>query len=453
MISLSIKEIIEATGGKLISGKDSVKITGVSIDSRRLRRYDIFFALKGSRLDGHRFAAEALKKCPAAIVEKAPLAKSGKSVILVKDSLSALKKTAELWRTKIEPRVIAVSGSNGKTSTKDLLAHILKKRFRVNAAEKSFNNFIGLPLTVLSTPRSADIMITEMETNVIGGIRSLCEIARPDTGIITNISDSHLSDLKTRENVFREKSELAEYISPGGSLILNNDDPFAAKFKKIFRGKLITYSLKKKSLCQVKIIKTGFSGTEFILHGKRFKTSLPGAFNTLNIAAAAAVARIFGIPWKTIIESVKTFKAPPGRISVKKIKGRILVNDSFNANPGSAKALAELLKNEKGRKAIVFADMLELGKDSSRLHAGTGADFAASGVESVHYMGRFGGSFIKGLKKINPAIKYTIHTDRKKLMAAVVKEPADLIAFKASRAMKIDEIFDHVVKHIPSRNH
>jgi len=453
MISLSIKEIITATGGELISGRDSVKITGVSIDSRRLGKSNLFVALKGLRHDGHHFVVKALSQCSSAMVEKNMRTKSAKNIILVKNSLDALGKTAALWRSKINPRVIAVSGSNGKTSVKDMLAHILKQRFRTNAAEKSFNNFLGLPLTVLNTPRMTDIMIAEMETNVIGGIRRLCEIARPDCGIITNISDSHLSDLKTRENVFREKAELAEYLSPDGTLILNNDDPFAAKFKKIFRGNLITYSLKKNSDYRARVIKTDLGGgSEFILCGKRFKTSLPGEFNALNIAAAAAAARLLAVPWKTIIKRVETFNAAQGRMNVKKIKGRILVNDTFNANPGSAGALAEVLKNEKGSKAIVFADMLELGKDARRLHTDTGAAFAKAGVESVHYTGQFGGAFIKGLKKINPAVKYAIHSDRKKLMASAASEKADIIAFKASRAMKIDEIFDHVVKHISSRN-
>ncbi len=451
MISLTIKEILEATGGKLICGKDKIKITGVSIDSRRLRKGDLFFALKGSGKDGNDFAREALKKCAAAVVEKKPRIKSAKPVILVKDSLDALQKTAAIWRTKISPRVIAVSGSNGKTSTKDLLSHILKNRFRVNAAEKSFNNFIGLPLTVLNTARGADIMVTEMETNIIGGIRRLCKIAKPDSGIITNISDTHLSDLKTKENVFKEKSELAEALNPGGALIINNDDPFAGKFKKMFRGKLITYSLKNKSDFKAEIIKTDLTGSEFILCGKIFKTSLPGAFNVLNIASAAAAARLFKVPWNEILRGVKSFKAPPGRISVKKIKGRILINDSFNANPGSAKALAQLLKNEKGSKSLVFGDMLELGRHSARLHAETGKAFAEAGISSVHYLGKFGHSFARGAKKSKPAIKCHIYNSRKKLMNAAVREKADIITFKGSRKMKIDGIFDYVDKHISSR--
>ena len=451
MISLTLKEILEATGGKLISGEDNVKITGVSIDSRQLRKRDIFFSLKGEKKDGNDFAAKALKVCSAAIVEKKPHVKSGGNVILVNDSLEALQKTAALWRTKIKPRVIAVSGSNGKTSTKDLLSHILKKRFRVNAAEKSFNNFIGLPLTVLGTPRKADIMITEMETNVIGGIRRLCKIAKPDAGIITNIDDTHLSDLKTKENVFKEKSELAEALSPGGALIINSDDHFAGKFKKLFRGKLITYSLKNKSDFRAGIIKTGLTGSEFILCGKRFKTTLPGAFNVLNAAGAVAAARLLKVPWGIIHESVKTFKAPTGRISVKKIKGRVLINDSFNANPGSAKALAKLLKNEKGGKSLVFGDMLELGPHAERLHAETGKAFAEAGITSVHYIGEFGASFIKGAKKSNPEIKCVVHNSRKKIMDAAAREKTDIIAFKGSRGMKIEGIFDYVDKHISSR--
>ncbi|MBU3955300.1 UDP-N-acetylmuramoyl-tripeptide--D-alanyl-D-alanine ligase [bacterium] len=450
MISLTIKEILKATCGKLICGEVKGKITGVAIDSRRARAGDLFFALKGSRKNGNDFAVEALKKCGAAVVEKKTRIKSSKPVILVKDSIDALQKTAALWRTKINPRVIAVTGSNGKTSTKDLLAHILKSRFRVSSAEKSFNNFIGLPITVLNTPPGADILIAEMETNVIGGIRSLCKIAKPDGGIITNVGDTHLADLKTKENVFREKSELADALNPEGSLIINNDDLFAGKFKKIFRGRLITYSLKNKSDFKAEIIKTDLSGSEFILCGKHFKTSLPGAFNVLNIAAAVSAARLVKTPWSVILQRVKTFKAQAGRMSVKKVKGRVLVNDSFNANPSSAKALAELLKNEKGSKSLVFGDMLELGKQTLRLHAETGKAFAKSGITSIHYMGQFGRSFINGAKKSNPKIKCVLHNSRKKLIACACREKADIIAFKGSRKMKIDEIFDYVDKHISS---
>ncbi|MEA2082494.1 MAG: UDP-N-acetylmuramoyl-tripeptide--D-alanyl-D-alanine ligase [Elusimicrobiota bacterium] len=451
MISLTIKEILETAGGKLISGKDNVKITGVSIDTRHLRKGDLFFALRGSRKNGNDFAAKALKICGAAIVEKKPRVNSGGGIILVSDSRDALGKTAALWRTKIKPRVIAVSGSNGKTSTKDILSHVLKKQFSVNAAKKSFNNFIGLPLTVLGTARNTDIMITEMETNVIGGIRRLCKIAKPHTGIITNISNTHLGDLKTKENVFKEKSELAEALNPGGSLIINNDDPFAGKFKKLFRGKVTTYSLKNKSDFKAEIIKTDLTGSEFILCGRHFKTSLPGAFNVLNAAGAIAAARLLKVPWRIILEGIKTFKSPPGRMSVKKTKGKTLINDSFNANPGSAKALAKLLKNEKGRKTLVFGDMLELGKHSARLHSETGKSFAKAGIDTIHYFGKFGNSFIKGAKKANPKIKYSIYPDRKKLKTAALNDSADIIAFKGSHTMKIDEIFDYVEKHISSR--
>jgi len=457
MISLTLEQIAGITRGVCVNGELRGKITGVSIDSRSLKKNDLFIALKGENFDGHDFVKTALKTCNVALVEKPIRISTPKTIITVNSTLAALQDIAAFWRTKIPASVIAATGSNGKTTVKDMLTHILKKNFRVITAEKSFNNFIGTPLTVLRAEPKTEILVTEMETNVPCGTRLLCQIAQPEIGIVTNIGNTHLKFLKTKHNVFREKNELLEYLAPSGTCFINNDDSFADKMKKNTSAKIITFSIKKKSDFQAKILKQSVGGTSFSLQGKKLFLRIPGSFNILNAAAAVAVARQLGAGWNAIKEGLGSFRQQSGRTEVKKIKNCILLNDSFNANPDSVKALCEIIGREKGRKCLVFGDMLELGGAADRLHRKAGADFARAGVAKIFYFGRFGNSFISGAKKINGKIEAEIFKNKTKLINKIKpatsarKQKARMYIFKGSRKMKIEEVFNNVVKHLSSR--
>ncbi|MFH1353621.1 MAG: UDP-N-acetylmuramoyl-tripeptide--D-alanyl-D-alanine ligase [bacterium] len=452
MISLTLGQIAEITRGVCINGELRGRITGISIDSRSLKKNDLFIALKGENFDGHNFVETALKTCKAVLVEKPVKITVPGTVIKVHSTLEALQDIAAFRRTKISACVIAVTGSNGKTTVKDMITHILKKNFRVVSAEKSFNNFIGTPLTVLRADMKTEILVTEMETNVLGGTHLLCRITQPKMGVVTNIGNTHLEFLKSKHNVFREKSELLKYLDSSGTCFINNDDAAADKMKKNTSAKIVTFSIEKKSDFRAKILRQSLAGSFFSLHGKKLFLRVPGSFNVLNAAAAIAVVRQFGLGWSAIKEGLLSFRQQSGRTGVKKIKNRILLNDSFNANPDSVEVLCEIVMREKGKKCLVFGDMLELGGAAGRMHRKAGADFARAGVVKIFYFGRFGASFIAGAKKINGKIEAQVFRKKSKLINRIKKETARIYIFKGSRKMKIEEVFNGVVKHLSSRN-
>ena len=452
MISLTLEQIAGITRGVCTNGELRGGIAGISIDSRSLKKNDLFIALKGENFDGHDFVETALKTCKAVLVEKPVKITAPKTVIKVNSTLAALQDIAAFWRAKIPARVIAVTGSNGKTTVKDMITHLLKKNFRVATAPKSFNNFIGTPLTVLRADMKTEILVTEMETNVLGGTRLLCQIAQPKIGVVTNIGNTHLEFLKNKHNVFREKSELPKYLGSSGVCFINNDDAAADKMKKNTSAKTVTFSIKKESDFRAKILRQSLAGSSFSLNGKKLFLKDPGSFNVLNAVSAIAVARQFGLGWSAIKEGLRSFKQQGGRTEVKKIKKRILLNDSFNANPDSVEVLCEIVRREKGKKCLVFGDMLELGGAAVRLHRAAGANFARAGVSKIFYFGSFGAAFISGAKKINGKIEAQVFRKKSKLTNEVKKETARLYIFKGSRKMKIEEVFNGVVKHLSSRN-
>ncbi|MCD6412672.1 MAG: UDP-N-acetylmuramoyl-tripeptide--D-alanyl-D-alanine ligase [Elusimicrobia bacterium] len=453
MVNLSIKQIAELVRGVPIQGPLVGKIRGVSVDSRKTKKGNLFIALKGENSDGHKFLNSAfLAGAAASVVGRRIKQKTKKPVILVRNSLAALQEIAAFWRTKISPKVIAVTGSNGKTTTKDIIAHIAKKNFRVVSAKKSFNNFIGVPLTVCEANPKTEILVLEMETNKIGGIGKLCGIAQPDIGIITNIGETHLQFLKNKYNVFKEKSELVTGIGESGTVILNADTPYTEKLRKMARGKTVTYSIRKPADFTAREISTDINGATFAVNGKIFRMKIPGIFNVSNALAAIAAARIIGIGWGTIRARLKTFSPQKGRINVKKIRGKILIDDSYNANPDSAAALCEILRNLAGKKILVFGDMLELGNRSEELHRKTGKRFAAAGVSEIFYRGQFASSFIKGALSAGKGVRAKIIKSPQKAAEEITRAKAAFIIFKGSRKMEIDKIFDYVSHNLSFRS-
>ena len=451
MIKLSVKQIADLVRGTIIAGKAKGKIRGVSIDSRKIEKGNLFIALMGENFDGHKFLKAALKNANAAVVEKRITLKTQKPVILVKDSLAALQEIAAYWRIKISPKVISVTGSCGKTTTKDLIAYILKEKLKVVAAKKSFNNYIGVPLTVFEANQKTEALVLEMETNEIGGISKLCGISQPNIGIITGVGDTHLQFLKNRYNVFKEKSEIINGVGASGSIILNADSPYAEKMKKLVRGKLITYSLKKNADFTAEIIRSDLNGVFFKTAGEKFRIRIPGNFNVSNALAAIATARTIGISWNTIKKRLKTFTPQKGRTTIKKIRGTTLIDDSYNANPESVKALCEIIEKLKGRKILVFGDMLELGEKSKKLHEAAGSRFAMVGISKIFYKGNFAKNFISGALKKNPNILAEAFDSPKKVAKRIRREKADFIIFKGSRKMKIDEVLNYVSDNLSSR--
>ncbi len=486
MIPLQIKEIIKSIGGDLILSTPLLKVGGISTDTRTLLEGDLFIALKGENFDGNSFLKEAFKKGAAgAIVSKKFKIQDSrfkdKIIIKTEDTLKALENIAKLYRKKFNVPVVAVTGSNGKTTTKEMLSYILSGELKTVKSKASFNNFIGVPLSLLEIKKDTQVVILEMETNVLGGIRRLCEIARPSTGIVTNIGDTHLESLKTKEAVFKEKSELIEYLPSEGTAVLNFDDPYAARMKELAKTKrVIAFGIENKANFWASEIKRG-AFIEFTLNSVgcglskgvnvNYKVRLNTIFskNVYNALAAIAVSHlVFNLSLETVIAKLREFRFPPMRMETIDFsaKGRFasgekdvkIINDSYNANPQSMQEALWTLKNinpvrgklsngvnTSGRKIAVLGDMLELGEKTLDFHYRTGKLCAACQIDILITVGNLARHIAKGAKDAGIA-KENIFTfddiqETTEMLSQILK-PKDVILIKGSRRVKMEEILN-----------
>ncbi|MCX5719699.1 MAG: UDP-N-acetylmuramoyl-tripeptide--D-alanyl-D-alanine ligase [Nitrospirae bacterium] len=370
---LTIDDIIAATGGKVIwSSSDA--FTGVSIDSRTIKEGELFIAIKGKRFDGHDFLQEALKRGSGAIVSFPPAEPiRGKTIIQVKDTLKALQDIAHHRRLMRDIPVIGITGSNGKTTTKELIATILSTRYRVLKNTGNLNNHIGLPLSLTRISDADEIIVLEMGASAPGEIKELCEIAMPHYGVLTNISHAHLEGFKDIETVRKTKLELLERVVVA---VVNADDSFLMEgiLASRFKGEVIRYGIKNYAEIHATDIELHEKGSTFLLHtdgGRSIEVhpKLSGMFNVFNILAAASIGHLFHIDLEYIKNAIDSFTAVPMRLEIKELDGIMVISDVYNANPASMEeAIKEIIRLKKGRAIAVLGDMLELGSYGEEAH-------------------------------------------------------------------------------------
>ncbi|MEO0004897.1 MAG: UDP-N-acetylmuramoyl-tripeptide--D-alanyl-D-alanine ligase [candidate division WOR-3 bacterium] len=411
MERLTVAEIARATQGRVVEGAPEASVIGVSIDSRTIKPGEIYIAIRGKRFDGHQFVLDAVKNGAVAVmIEKGQGSGGGQgfptstcSVIEVDDTKRALLGLARWYRSLLKVKVVAVTGSNGKTTTKEMLASILSQRFRVVKARQSFNNEIGVPLTVFEMDRTTDLGIFEIEMNEFGGTKRLAEVCRPEVGIITNIGDTHLEFMKDRQGVAKEKRELLEALPENGVAVVNFDDPLVmAMVHSLGFKNYITFGLGEGAAVFATDTKEkGILGSEFVFMGRHpVRLRVLGKHNIYNFLAAAAAARSLGLKDEEIVAGVDKLCLPPQRLTVKRLAGVLLIDDCFNANPQSMQSALEVLRATapKESRVAILGDMLELGEESRRLHyelgvvaaeiadrlvvVGKEAEFVASGALS-----------------------------------------------------------------------
>lgn len=464
---LNIKDIVEATDGRIISTFAN-DFSGVSIDSRTIKQGELFIALKGDRFDGHDFFADALKKGNGAIVNSSyfmahNLQFSDKTIITVDNTLFALHNLARYRRNKFNGRVIGVVGSNGKTTTKELISSILSIKLNVLKTAGNLNNHIGMPLSIIRGDKKSEIMVLEMGTNSPGDINTLCNIALPDIGVITNIGFEHLQGFGSLQRVRDSELEIFPYVK---KIIVNADDAFLMdgirdRMQKKEHGKqteIITFGIDKKDAdLTARDIVFSDEGTQFIISAGsehmdiNFKIS--GRFNIYNAIAAASAAYAIGFNLKEIKEGLESFSGINMRFEIKRYEGAILLNDVYNANPSSMQeSINELIrfitaKDKKGckykRAIAVLGDMLELGDYGIAEHRKLGQRLSELPVDIFIGVGNLMSYAVNEFKK--NGISVNASDDAGLELSKIIKK-GDIVLIKGSRGMKMENVIDFLIK-------
>lgn len=428
-----------------------IKCRGVSIDSRCLRKGELFVALEGKKTDGHYFIDEAFKVgAAAAVVCRDKLAFSAKNsfsnIIPVVNTQKALEEIALLYRSKFNGPVTAVTGSNGKTTTKDMIARSLSGLGPVLKTMGTQNNKIGVPLTIFRLKKSHRIIVFELGASKRGEIDALRKITRPDYAVITNIGHSHLEFLKTKENVLGLKLELVrgEDKNRIKTVFLNFDDEYLRKAAESLSMKVVFFGRSRGCAYRAENISYGINGLEFTVN-KKYKVVLKtiGEHNVYNALAAWAVARELKVPADIIQSRLRTFNFPANRLQLTKKKRLFIIDDTYNANPDSVKAALRALSafRTAGRKTAVLADMLELGNLSEKLHYEIGFEAGSLGIDTIVAFGKFSKFTNEGALK--SGVKNCINKESpEETLEWLLKnvKPQEAVLFKGSRCMRVEEL-------------
>lgn len=372
MGTLTIEDIIKATGGKVVySNGNSHAFTGVAIDSRTIKRGEIFIALRGARFDGHDFIYKALETGSGALVSFPPAEPvRGKTIIYVKNTLNALQDIAHYVRMGSNIPVIGITGTAGKTTTKELIASILSTKYRVFKSTGNLNNHIGLPLSLTKRGDEDEVVVLEMSASVPGSIKGLCGIAVPGYGVVTN-TGGHLEGLGSAETIRNTKLELLDTVE---GIAVSADDAFLMQRLSKYHGKVVTFGIENKADVFARDIDIKNRGSAFLLcigaeRCIEINLNIPGTFNIYNALAAASIGHIFNIDLSDIKVGIESFKGVPVRLEIKELSGATVISDIYNANPASMEeAIKELVRLRKGRTIAVLGDMLELGSYAEEAH-------------------------------------------------------------------------------------
>ncbi|NLO88973.1 MAG: UDP-N-acetylmuramoyl-tripeptide--D-alanyl-D-alanine ligase [Clostridia bacterium] len=451
MIELRVKELAEICGGKLVWGDGETSFRGVSIDSRKIEPGQVFFALRGENFDGQDFVEQVFEKGAAAAVVLKDFKGNarGKCLVQVEDTLSALQRLAAWWRRKFDIPVIGITGSSGKTTTKDILAGILSTSGEVCRTRGNLNNHIGLPLVLLELSRSCRFCVVEMAMRGLGEIAQLCEIAAPTGGIITNIGVAHYERLGSRENIARAKGELAQSLPQEGFLLLNSEDEWSSLIGSLTSAEVIYYGMGNIARIRAEKVQCEPWGSSFVLVSDKvsgpLELPIPGKHNLYNCLAAVGAALQLGLGLEEIQQGLNQIHLTKMRLEILKgIRDTTIINDAYNANPDSMKASLRVLKDFSGNRRIaVLGDMLELGVIAVKEHREVGREAVHLGIDYLITVGELAEYIAQGAMDAGLPEKNVFCVSDKGQAAERLKRivaPGDVILVKGSRAMGMEEI-------------
>lgn len=462
MKNMTLERIADAVNGTLNTegmppGIDAgtTEAAGVVLDSRKIEKGDIFIATRGEHVDGHSFIDKVFDAGAMGVIcERAPGNPRG-AYILVKDSFQALKDLAEYYRSQLDIRVVGITGSVGKTTTKEFVASVLSKGFRVLKTEGNFNNEVGLPLTVLRIREDCDLAVLEMGISDFGEMHRLSRIARPDVCLITNIGQCHLENLGTRDGILKAKTEIFDFMREGGQVCLNGDDDKLSTIREVRGSTPVFFGVGSGNAVYAdNYVNLGLIGGRARIHIREndgtetdfeAEIPLPGEHMLHNALAATAVGVLFGLSPAQIQSGIRDVEAVGGRSHVIRTDRLTLIDDCYNANPVSMKAALDLLHMTavSGRKAAILGDMFELGADEAALHREVGVYAAEKNIDVVVCVGKLCQNMYDGAKSVAPAdAAICYYADKEALFADIAEiiREGDIVLVKASHGMHFEEI-------------
>lgn len=452
MKPILLEEVIKATNGCINNNvnTDKVFIKNVCTDSRNVKEGDLFIALIGDNFDGHDFINMAFEKGAIACICEKQI-KTDKILINVTDTKNALKDLAMYYKSLFKIPVVAITGSAGKTTTKDMVASCLSVKFNTLKTEGNFNNEIGLPLTVFNIEEQTEVAVLEMGMNHFNEINDLSKIAKPNVAMITNIGMAHIENLGSREGILRAKYEIFNYLKPNGIKILNGDDDMLSSLES---ENIYFYSLTKPlDAYATNIEENGIEGIKATINylGNSFDVCLktPGKHILSNALAVTLACHHLGLTKYEIKKGLETFKHSKNRMDIKKTKNYTIINDTYNANPNAMKATLDVLSATKGRKVAILGDMFELGDFSDKMHYEIGAYASQKKINELVFIGKNSYNMLLGANDNKNNISNINYFETQQQFLQHIHnflKSGDTILVKASRGMKLENTVDEIIR-------
>src|SRR5437588_2747691 len=455
METLTLAQIAEFAGGNLAAGNREATLSRISTDSRTLQTGDLFVPLRGENFDGHKFIEQAVERGAAgAMVDDkwSGNAPENFALIRVADTLAGYQTLAANYRASLPIKVIVITGSNGKTSTKDFVAATLARKFRVTKTEGNFNNHVGLPQTMLAANRDDEIAVWEIGMNHPGEIAALAKLAAPDVAIITNVGIAHLEFMGSREAIAEEKGALAEAVTANGTLIVNAEDAFSDAIAKRTRAKIVLAGIENGSVRATDISQHS-TGSEFTIlegaHRCRAQLPVPGIHMVQNAMLAVAAGRVFGLSLEECAVGLASTPLTKARLQIREINGIQFLDDSYNANPDSMKAALQTLVelDNDGKRIAVLGEMRELGSETERGHEEVGEAAAGFGIDHLIGIGEMGAIMARAAEKAGLEKTATVgSTSEAANLLLEIAAPGDLVLIKGSRLARTEDVIEAFAK-------